>query len=80
MARRILVPVPPHDDLEPLTVEPRVRFGDVASGILREADESGAELIALPARARRWWRPLRPGGVARRAARRATAPVMVLAC
>jgi nucleotide-binding universal stress UspA family protein len=66
--------------LDGVPVEPRVRFGDVAAEILLEADGFGAELIALRARPRRWWRPFGLGGVARRVARKTAAPVMVLAC
>lgn len=66
--------------LEGIAVEHRVRFGDLAKETALEADVFGAELIALAARPRRWWRPLAPGREARRIARRATVPVMVLAC
>lgn len=66
--------------LDGVAVEPRVRFGDVAAEILLEAEGFGAELIALSARPRRWWRPFALGGVARRVARKAAAPVLALAC
>ena len=65
--------------LHGVPVEPSVRFGDVAEEILLEAAGFGAELIALRAQPRRWWRPFGLGGVARRVAARAAAPVMVLA-
>ncbi len=69
--------------LEGVPVEASVRFGDVAEEIVEEAAAFGADLIALHAKRRPWWRwwdGLRLGGVARRVARRATTPVMVLAC
>ena len=66
--------------LDGLAVEHRVRFGDLAEETVLESDVFGAELIALGARPRRWWRPLAPGRTAKRIARRTTAPVMVLAC
>lgn len=66
--------------LEGIAVEHRVRFGDLAAETAREADAFGAELIALTAPPRRWWRALAPGGAARRIARRTAVPVMVLAC
>jgi nucleotide-binding universal stress UspA family protein len=47
--------------LEPLldgvTVERRVRFGDVVDEIVREAEAFDADLVAVSARRRPWWRP-----------------------
>ena len=66
--------------LEGVPVENRVRFGDLAEETVLESEVFGAELIALGARRRRWWHSLALGRTARRIARRATAPVLVLAC
>ncbi len=66
--------------LEGVPVENRVRFGDLADETVLEADVFGADLIALGARPRRWRRSLRLDRTAKRIARRATAPVLVLAC
>ena len=68
--------------LEPLldgvVVERRVRFGDVAEEIAREADVFDADLIALSERRRPWWRPaLRR--LADRVRARARVPVLALA-
>ena len=66
--------------LEGAAVEHRVRFGGLAEETVLEADVFGADLIALGARRRRWWRSLAVGRTARRIARRAAASVLVLAC
>jgi nucleotide-binding universal stress UspA family protein len=66
--------------LDGVPVERQVRFGEVADEIVEEAASFGADVIALHARPRRWWSGLRLGGVARRVARRATTPVLVLSC
>ena len=66
--------------LDGVPVECAVRFGDVADEIVEEAETFGADVIALHARRRRWWNGLTLGDVARRVARRAKSPVMVLAC
>lgn len=66
--------------LDGVAVEGRVRFGDLVEETALEADAFGAELIALGGRRRRWWHVLALGRMARRIARKATAPVMVLAC
>ena len=66
--------------LEGIPVEGSVRFGDVAEATVREADVFGAELIAVRARRRRWWPRLVLGRAVRRITRRATSPVMVVAC
>ena len=66
--------------LEGVPVERSVRFGNVADEITEEARTFDADVIALHGKPRRWWSGVRLGGVARRVARRATAPVLVLSC
>lgn len=65
--------------LDGVPVERRVRFGDAAEEILLEADAFGADLIALTAAKRGWFRRSVLGGVAKRVLRKAPAPVMLLA-
>jgi nucleotide-binding universal stress UspA family protein len=43
--------------LDGVPVERAVRFGDVVEEIAREADAFDADLVALTARRRPWWRP-----------------------
>lgn len=66
--------------LDGIALESRVRFGDLAVETALEADAFGAELVALAAPRRRWWRSLALGRAARRIARKVSAPVLVLAC
>lgn len=64
--------------LDGVPVEQRVRFGDTAEEILLEADAFGADLIALAARASRWWRPESLRALPRRVAKKSPVPVMLL--
>ena len=64
--------------LEGVPVESAVRFGNPGAEILLEADAFGADLIALTTATRRWLRPGVLGNVARRTAKKAAAPVMLM--
>jgi len=55
-----------------------VRFGDPATEILREAEEFGADLIAMPATCETGVRRLLFGGVTEQVARRAPIAVLLL--
>jgi nucleotide-binding universal stress UspA family protein len=55
-----------------------VRFGDPADEIVREAEEFGADLIAMPATCRPGVRRMLFGGVAEKVARRAPMAVLLL--
>ncbi|HMH52101.1 MAG TPA: universal stress protein [Candidatus Acidoferrum sp.] len=59
-------------------VESIVRFGDPAEEILREADEFGADLIALTTPRGTGFKRCLPGGTASRVWRHANAAVMLL--
>ena len=59
------------------SVDSRVRVGEPAEEILREADEFGADLIAMPVTCRSPVRRLLFGGVAHRVARRAPMAVLL---
>jgi len=64
--------------LDGVAVERRVRFGDAVTEILREADAFDADVIALSARRRPWWRraALR---VTSRVQAKSPVPVLILA-
>jgi universal stress protein A len=64
--------------LDDVPVESIVRFGDPAEEILREADEFGADLIALATPRGAGLKHCIPGGTAARVWRRANAAVMLL--
>ena len=64
--------------LPPDAVDSTVRFGDAAVEIVREAEEFGADLIAMPATCHRGVKRLLFGSVAEKVARRAPMPVMLL--
>lgn len=68
-----------HTRLEGVPVEVRVRCGDAADEILREAEAFGADLIAVSAPRCRWWRPRRVRGLVARLLRRTDTPVMLVA-
>lgn len=68
-----------HTQLDGVPVEVRFSAGDVTEEILREAEAFGADLIAVPAPPRRWWRPGRVRGVVARLLRRTDTPVMFVA-
>jgi nucleotide-binding universal stress UspA family protein len=59
-------------------VESTVRFGDPAAEILREAEEFGADLIAMPAVCHTGVRRMLFGSVAEKVARHAPMPVLLL--
>jgi nucleotide-binding universal stress UspA family protein len=59
-------------------VDSVVRFGDPAQEILREADEFGADLIAMPATCRPSVRRMLFGSVAAKVARRAPMAVLLM--
>ena len=59
-------------------VDSVVRFGDPADEILREAEEFGADLIAMPATCRPCVRRMLFGGVAEKVAYRAPMAVLLL--
>jgi len=64
--------------LADVPVESVVRFGDPAEEILREADEFGADLIALTTPRGTGFKRCVPGGTAARVWRHADAAVMLL--
>jgi nucleotide-binding universal stress UspA family protein len=64
--------------LDDVPVESVVRFGDPAAEILREADEFGADLIALTTPRDTGFKRCLPGGTAARVWRHANAAVMLL--
>jgi nucleotide-binding universal stress UspA family protein len=64
--------------LDDVPVESVVRFGDPAEEILREADEFGADLIALTTPRGTGFKRCLPGGTAARVWRHANAAVMLL--
>ena len=67
-------------DLEPLldgvALEHRVRLGDPAEEIVREAEAFGADVVVLSTRRRPWWR--RVGRVATRVRAQSDVPVLLL--
>ena len=65
-------------ELDDVPVESVVRFGDPAEEILREADEFGADLIALTTPRGTGLKRCRAGGTAARVWRHANAAVMLL--
>lgn len=67
-----------HLGLTPARIVPRVRFGDPAANILREARDSAADLIAVGTHGRRGLPHLLLGSVAEEVARRAPCSVLVV--
>jgi nucleotide-binding universal stress UspA family protein len=63
--------------LEGVAVEHRVRVGDAAEEILREADVFGADVVALATRRHPWWRRAL-GRVAARVRAHSDVPVLLL--
>jgi len=65
-------------ELEGVPVESVVRFGSPSREIILEADAFGADLIAVTARRRGWFRRML-GGVVAKLFRRSDVPVLLLA-
>lgn len=65
-------------ELEGIDVEASVRFGDPATEIVEEADEAGADLIAMATHRRAGVSRLVKGSVAERVERATTVPVVLV--
>lgn len=63
--------------LEGVALEHRVRIGDPAEEILREADAFGADVLVMSSRRRPWWRRA-IGRVAARVRAKSDVPVLLL--
>ena len=64
--------------LEGVAVERRVRFGETVTEILNEAEAFEADLIALSASRRPWWRRA-AGRIAAQVRAKSSVPVLILA-